>query len=267
MSKLLWDRTGQRYYESGIDRGVLYLSDGTAVPWNGLTGVDEEFSGDTTTPYYLDGIKFNDGQTTDDFVATLKAFTYPEEFSEYQGITDVGNGLSVDGQQLKTFGLSYRTLIGNDSQGRDLGYKLHLVYNLTAVETTPTRQSLNNTPTASEFSWTITSSPEMLDGYRPTAHVIIDSRYINHYLLLDLEAALYGTDTEDAILPSLSDLVNYVEQWDIVEVQDNGDGTWTATGPDEFVVMLDDTTFLLNGVSVVWLDADTYKITTTVVET
>jgi len=266
MTKLRWDQIGTRFYETGIDRGVLYLEDGTVVPWNGITGVEEDLGNDGSTPYYIDGVKYLDSQNTGDYVSTLRAFTYPPEFEEYQGSLSLLEGFMASGQPMKSFGLSYRTLIGNDINGTNLGYKIHLLYNLVAVQDIPAYQSLNDQPQALEFSWRLMAVPEMVEGYRPTAHVIIDSRYINKYLLRDLENILYGSDTIDPSLTSLDDLVKYIQDWDIVEVVDNGDGTWTATGPSELVFYLDDTTFQINGIPVTWLASDTYKIETTIEE-
>lgn len=265
MTKLLWDQVGYRFYETGIDHGVLYLEDGSAVPWNGLVSVQEVFGDDTTTPYYVDGIKFNDSQTTGDFAATLKAITFPEEFQAYEGIYESSTGLYVDGQANKLFNLSYRTLIGSDMDG-DAGYKIHILYGLIAIPEPPTYTTIAEKPSILQFSWKLVGTPQDADRFRPTSHVIVDSRYTNPYLLAPIEEMLYGSDAKDALLPTLSDLVYYVDQWDLIEITDNHDGTWGAVGPDEMVVLLDDTTFQISNIDVEWLDTNTYKIKTTTLE-
>jgi len=194
MTKLVWDKAGQRLYEIGIDRGVLYLSDNTGVAWNGLTSIDEDTGDDKSEPVYFDGMKFMDNQSYGDYAATLKAFTYPDAFLEYEGVGDLGGGLYVGDQQPKLFGLAYRTLVGNDIEGSDFGYKVHLVYNITAVPDAKAFETLSNGSAPTEFSWQLTTIPEKVDGYRPTAHVILDSRYLPADILAVIESILYGTD-------------------------------------------------------------------------
>lgn len=266
MTKLKWDQAGERYYETGVDRGVLYLTDGTGIPWNGITGIEEDFSGDTSTPYYLDGVKYLDDQKIGDYNGTLRAYTYPHEFEAYEGNVQILDGFMADGQPNNIFSLCYRTLIGNDTEGTDLAYKIHIVYNLVASQDTTSFVSLNDQLESVEFNWKITAVPEILSDYRPTAHVIIDSRYINSYLLRTLESWLYGDDVTDPYLPVLSDLVDFVTEWDLIEISDNNDGTWSATGPRELLYMLDDTTFQIDSVNATWITPDMYQITTTVDE-
>lgn len=213
MTKLAWDKVGDRFFETGIDHGVLYLSDGTGVPWSGLTGLDEDFGGDSTDPKYLDGVKYLDEPSFGDYSATLKAFTYPDEFLEYEGAADLGNGLSVDDQAAKPFGLSYRTLVGNDIDGSSHAFKIHILYNLTATPDALTHETLNDSPTPADFSWRLSSIPQDAKGYRPTAHVIFDTRFIWKDLLQSLEGMLYGSDTNDAYLPSINDLIDFAAAW------------------------------------------------------
>lgn len=262
MTKLQWAQIGQRPYETGLDHGVLYLPNGTSVPWNGLTALEEDLGGDGTSPYFLDGVKFLDAQSTGEFSATLHAYTYPDEFLDLEGVEAMGNGLYVDDQNAKPFGLSYRTRIGNDVTS-DLGYKLHICYNLLAVQDDVSHQSLSLDANVNEFSWKISGVPVDAPGYRPTAHVIIDSRYVYSKLLAELESMLYGSDTTEPRLPLLSELIPMVLDWSFIEITDNGDGTWTATGPDEFVYLTDPTTFTITEVDATYLDPDTYVIQTT----
>jgi hypothetical protein len=194
MTKLIWDRIGERLFEVGVDRGVLYLSDSSGVSWNGLTSVDEDTGDDTSNPVYFDGIKYLDVPLIGDYSATINAFTYPDEFLEFEGITELGEGLYVDGQDSKLFGLSYRTLVGNDLEGIDYGYKIHLVFNLTAIPDSVSYETVSESPNPIQFSWKITGIPEEAPGYRPTAHVIFDSRFLNESMLMGIEAILYGAN-------------------------------------------------------------------------
>lgn len=264
MTRLLWGRAGERTFERGLNRGVLYLSDNSGVVWNGLTAVDEDLSDDTTNPLYFDGTKYHDDQTTGDYSATLKAFAYPDQFVEYEGEVSIGQGLSTEYQMVKTFGLSYKTLIGNDLVGDDYGYKIHLVWNLTATPEGVTEQTEAGQVILTDFSWGIFAVPTTLAGYLPTAHVILDSTLLDPHLLADVERILYGTDEEEARLPSLEELSEFILNWvPDITIVDNGDGTWSAIGSEEFIIMLNPTTFQLNGVTGAYLDADTYELPVT----
>jgi hypothetical protein len=193
VTRLLWDKIGERLYEDGLDRGVLYLPDDNGVAWNGLTSVEEDMGEDTSDPVYFDGVKYMDDPSIGDFSATLNAFTYPDEFLEYEGIEAIGGGMFVDGQDSNLFGLCYRTKVGNDTEGTDLGYKLHLLYNLTAVPDASNYQTISETASPLEFSWKITGVPVSISGYRATCHVILDSRFLRADVLAALEDILYGT--------------------------------------------------------------------------
>jgi hypothetical protein len=260
MAALVWDQIGTRFYESGVDRGVLYLADGNGVPWNGLISVSEKLSGNEGTPVYFDGIKYADIFAAPDFSATLKAYTYPDEFLEFEGILEVGNGLFVTNQQSSRFGLSYRTKIGNDIDGEDLGYKIHILYNLTAIPSQKNYQSFLTERSAMEFEWSITAIPGEVLGFLPTAHIILDSRKIGPLLLHDIEVTLYGDEHLNPSLPSISTLTSFISDWVIIRITDNYDGTWTATGPDSLIKMLDATTFQIIQANARYVDTDTYAI-------
>jgi len=207
MSVLQWDLTGQRTFETGVDRGVLYLQDGTAYPWNGLTSLEEQFNAGAATPLYFDGIKYNEIVLISDFTAIMKAYTYPEEFNEVEGIYDIGEpGVYATAQQPKSFGLSYRTKIGSDVT-QDEGYKIHVLRNLNAVPANVNYKTIGNSPEAIEFSWNLTAIPEQLPGFRPTAHLIFDSTKMDIDLLNTIEDVLYGTDVTEATLPSFAELI------------------------------------------------------------
>lgn len=259
MTTLQWDETGERVFEAGVDRGVLYLTDGSGVAWNGLLGVTEKVSGSSQDALYFEGVKYGDHVAIGDFAASLKAYTYPDEFLEFEGLDDVGNGLLVTGQPSGRFGLSYRTKIGNDVEGIDLGYKIHILYNLTATPSDKNYATLTGAD-AIEFEWALTAIPGEIPGYRPTAHLILDSRKMNSLLLSDIEDTLYGTDGTEPRLPSISTLVNFIDSWVIIRITDNFDGTWTAEGPDEYITMLEEDLFQITQANAVYLDPFTYRI-------
>lgn len=196
MSRILWGQTGQRLYEAGLDRGVLYLphNDDRGVPWNGLTSIDENDGGASVEPVYFEGVKYHGVQKVGDFGATLSAFMYPEEFDECEGLVSLGNGLFVDNQPPKPFGMSFRTKVGNELEGLGHGYKVHLLYNLTAIPNEVTRQTMSDPLNLTDFSWEISAVPVPITNYRPTAHVILDSRYLPSEILSEIENILYGSE-------------------------------------------------------------------------
>jgi hypothetical protein len=261
---VLWDQPGERVYETGVDRGVLYLPNEGAVPWNGLISVTEKASGGNGTPLYHDGVKYGDALVATDFEATLRAYTYPDEFMELEGTVNAGNGLFVTGQKPQRFGLSYRTKIGNDDEGIDYGYKIHILYNLLAFPSQKSFNTQNAQGSAMEFEWTLTSVPGNLQGYRATSHIILDSRHMGSLLIADIENTLYGDGIVVPRLPEISTLVSFIAGWVIIRIIDHNDGTWTAEGPDEFITMLDATTFEIGpNANAEYLDADTYVISDT----
>jgi hypothetical protein len=263
MTALVWDQIGQRFYEGGVDRAVLYLQDGTGIPWSGVTSVTEEVSGNDSSPIYFDGVKYADLMALGDFSGSLKAYTYPDEFLEFEGVLEVGNGLFVTNQPVGRFGLSYRTKIGNDVDGENLGYKIHILYNLSAIPSSKNYETYSQEGNAMEFEWAITSIPGEVVGFRPSAHLIIDTRQMGSLLLEDLENTLYGDEFRDAELPDISTLTSFIGGWVIIRITDNGDGTWTATGPDNLITMLNSTTFQILQANAIYQDANTYMISDT----
>ena len=215
MTRLVWDRPAERTYEKGVDRGVLYLPNtegeyDNGVAWNGITQVSEVFDNDID-PVYLDGVKYIDTTYFGAFAASLTAFTYPDEFYEFEGIAVLGDGLLVDDQDRKVFGLGYRTMNGNAIEGLQAGYTLHLVYNLTAVGTPPTFQNGSNLSEPAEFSWDLTAVPEHAPPYRPTAYVKINSAEFPADLLVAIENILYGEDGVRVYIdgnPPLTDILD-----------------------------------------------------------
>lgn len=263
MSVLVWDQVGDRQYETGLDRGVLYLPDGSGVPWNGLISIVESFDKEVNSIYY-DGMKINDLVTLGEFSATMTAVTYPDEFLEFEGLAQANTGIYIGDQQPKPFSLSYRTRIGNDVDGDNAGYKLHVVYNLTAIPHDKSYLSVTGDFSMSEFEWGITSVPVEVPGFRPTAHVIINSLEIDPTALIALEQMLYGSSTSAASLISLNDLINYVYSLLLVRIVDNGDGTWTAIARDDsYISYLSTDLFQIVNVNATYLDADTYQISDT----
>lgn len=202
MSKLVWDDTGKRLYETGVKNGVLYpLSDagkyGTGVAWNGLTAVTEAPSGAESTPLYADDIKYLNLISTEEFGGTIEAYTYPEEFEQCDGSAELTKGVTIGQQPRKTFGLSYRTTLGNDVKNSDYGYKLHLVYGALAAPSEKAYATINDSPEAITFSWEFSTTPVNVDGYKPTASIVIDSTKCDAGKLEALEKILYGNDDGD----------------------------------------------------------------------
>lgn len=199
MSKLVWDQTGERLYETGVDRGVLYLLDSsnkysTGVAWNGLTAVTESPSGAEATDLYADNIKYLSMRSAETFGATIEAYTYPDEFGECDGSAEIATGVIIGQQSRKTFGLCYRTVIGNDVNGNDHGYKLHLIYGATASPSEKGYATINDSPEAITFSWEVSTTPVNVEGFKPTACLTIDSTKANATDLASLEEILYGKD-------------------------------------------------------------------------
>lgn len=264
MAKIEWDLIGQRYFEAGVDRGVLYMHDGMGVGWNGIISVAEKIVGHDPTPIYFDGVKYADAQALGEYAATLRAYTYPDEFQEFEGIMYVDNGLFVTHQPTERFGLSYRTKIGNDENlNLDLGYKIHVLYNLTAVPSQKNFQSLQSDSTAIEFEWNITSIPQAIPGYQPTSHLIFDTREMSQELLDVVEDVLYGNAVKDPELPPIDWLVGLIDSWVLIRIIDNLDGTWTAEGPDNLITMLDPTLFQIQQATIKTVDSVTYLISDT----
>lgn len=196
-SRLVWDDTGKKFYETGTDRGVLYLNKGGAytggVAWNGLTGVTESPSGAEATALYANNGKYINLYSAEEFGATITAYTYPDEFMECDGSQEIAKGVSVSQQTRTPFGFTYRTLVGNDSDGQNHGYKLHMVYGATASPSEKAYATVNDSPEAIEFSWEVTTTPVNVTGKQPTAQLIIDSTKADPTKLAELENILYGS--------------------------------------------------------------------------
>lgn len=210
--KLTWDKTGERLYETGVDHGVLYpLQAGglysKGVAWNGLTAVTESPSGAEPSPIYADNIKYLNLMSTEEFGFTIEAYMYPDEWAECDGSASIATGVQIGQQSRKTFGMSYRTVLGNDVDNNDYGYKLHLIYGALANPSEKGYATINDSPEAITFSWECSTTPVSVEGFKPTACVTIDSTKADPEKLAALEAILYGSDDVEARLPLPAEII------------------------------------------------------------
>ena len=206
MAKLIWDATGEKLYETGVKQGVLYIMDAegkypSGVVWNGLTAVTESPSGAESTPLYADDIKYLNLISAEEFGATIEAYTYPDEFMECDGSAALVEGAYIGQQPRKTFGLCYRTTLGNDVANDSYGYKLHLIYGALAAPSEKAYATINDSPEAITFSWEVSTTPVPVTGHKPTASLIIDSTKVGAEKMAALEAVLYGAESTEARLP------------------------------------------------------------------
>lgn len=211
MAKLIWDKTGERLYETGVDKVVLYkAANGEykgGVAWNGVTAINKSPSGAEATPLYADNIKYLNLVSAEELGLSIEAYASPEEFDECDGSASIAAGVSIGQQARSTFGLSYRTKIGNDVEGADYGYKIHLTYGCLASPSETAYSSVNDSPEAASLSWEISTTPVEVPGFKPTASVEINSTKCDPEQLAALEAILYGSETEEARLPLPEELV------------------------------------------------------------
>ena len=223
-----WDDKTKMSFQAGLDRGVLYLQDGTTVPWNGLTSVNtyDEANAEVES-YYVDGLKLLDVSGYGEFEADLSAFTTPKEFDRCVGLGEVNRGLSVAGQQRESFGLSYRTLVGDPQNGLRRGYKIHLIYGATALSESENHETLSDDPAAMSLSWKLKTVAQHIPGRAPSAHLIIDTRYMYPSSVTALEAVLYGAD-QPPRLPTPTEVLDIIEEGSGLRVIDNGDGTFSV---------------------------------------
>lgn len=206
MSKIVWDNTGERLYETGVKRGVLYVQGAggaynPGVAWNGLTAVTESPSGAEATPLYADDIKYLNLISAEEFGATIEAYMYPEEFAACDGSAELADGVYIGQQSRKAFGLCYTTTVGNDVDGNEHGYKIHIIYNALAAPSEKAYATINDSPEAITFSWEVTTTPVNVTGHKPTACITIDSTKCDPTKLAALEAKLFGSESEEPTLP------------------------------------------------------------------
>lgn len=215
MSKLTWDGVGERLFETGLDHGVLFPMNTTGaydngVAWNGLTNVNESPDGGEANDHYADNIKYASIMSAENFKATVEAFTYPHEFEACDGSAEIAVGVSISQQTRKKFGLSYRTKIGNDVDSEEHGYKLHLVYGCLAAPSARNRETINESPEPMTMSWDISTTPVEVEGFKPTAHLVVDSTKVASGKMAALEKILYGDENAEAKLPTPAEVITAV---------------------------------------------------------
>lgn len=215
MAMLKWDQAGERLYETGVDHGVLYPQKSGAYPkgvaWNGLITVTESPSGAEDNPLYADNMKYLNIKSAEELGLTIECYFYPDEFEACNGSAELIPGVKLHQQKRNTFGFSYRTKIGNDTEGEDLGYKLHLIYGCSASPSDEDHQTVNDSPEAVTLSYEISTTAVVMDGYKPVASITIDSRQIDPELLAKLEKVLYGDEENEARLPLPNELKSIFE--------------------------------------------------------
>lgn len=262
MAELVWDQVGSRRFEAGTSRGVLYPPGAEGVVWNGLIEVAENVGG-TPAPFYLDGMKFMDRQIFTDFSAKLRAFTYPDELDRLVGVEEYGTGLNVSGQSARRFGFSWRTEIGDDVDGLDAGYKIHLVYNALATPSSRGSTTTDSNVAPATFEWQIDTIPIRLPGFRPTAHYVVDSTRADEEAMTELGALIYGTPELAPTMPTVDDLLTIFAPGPIPSSVIDEDGGWTITGEDHFFDLTeDDTAFAIRGVKTTYSDENEYTMPT-----
>ena len=205
MARLIWDEVGQRFFETGVKNGVLYVQDNNGsykngVVWNGLTAVTESPSGAEETPLYADDVKYLTLRSAEEFGATVEAYTYPEEFEQCDGSAAIAAGVIIGQQARRAFGLCYRTSVGNDIQGQNFSYKLHLIYGCTVAPSEKSYSTINDNPEAITFSWELSTVPVPVDGFSPTASLVIDASKVDEGKMQQLEDALFGDEQNEAKL-------------------------------------------------------------------
>lgn len=205
MTKLVWDVIGERTYETGVDHAVLYPQVGGVYPkgvaWSGLTAVTESPSGAEANPFYADNIKYLNLMSVEEFGASVEAYTYPPEFAACDGSAEIAPGVSIGQQKRQAFGMAYRTILGNDTEGNAYGYKLHLIYGALASPSEKAYNTVNESPEPNTFSWEITTTPVTVEGHDPTASLVINSKDVDAEKLKALEAILYGSEEKEPRLP------------------------------------------------------------------
>jgi len=258
MTLLNWDDLAERKYESGVSHGVFYPLNDSGVVWNGLISVTDAQAGADTVPLYYDGIKYIDYASSRDFKGSIQALSAPREFLRCIGEKDLIPGFSLTSQRKEIFGMTYRTQVNGEE-----GYKIHILYNLTADADDRTYETIGDTTEPTKLSWTILGVPIQILNAFPTMHFVVDSTLIDPSYLEALELILYGSDSVEPTLPPFEQLQVWLVTGHLIEIVDDGNGRWRAIGPDSLIIMLDSRTFQITQVDATYLDANTYTVTTT----
>lgn len=231
MSRINWNGQGSRLFEAGVDRGVLFVNNNAGVPWNGLISVSENKSGGGAKAYYLDGERTLTRVAPSEFSATLKAFSSPQEFDAVDGTVEVYEGLYSTNQPRRSFGLSYRTLIGNDTNSFKYGYKIHILYNVFAEPSTQDFQTLTNSPEAAPLSWDLSATPVWVAAnHKPSAHFVVDSTKVSPELLSNLETMIYGSTDTVSKLPTIGELLTIFAGFELFRLTLLPDGHFAVEG-------------------------------------
>lgn len=262
MTKLTWDAPNARTYETGLDRGVLYLADGTAVAWNGLTAVTEK-SNRTVAPVYFDGKKIKDIVTVDEPKSTLKAYTYPNEFLDVEGYAEYADGFSIGMQPNKRFSLSYRTRVGDGTSNDPIGYKIHIMYDLIAITSDKPYTTVKASTDLIEFEWDLTGLAKKIPGYAPTNVVVADTRFLSSTVVDWLEDALYGTDVAAPDLPTIEEVMVQIALAYALDVVDNGNGTFNITGTSILGLTATSTDFTIDNPNVIYVTEKVFSASDT----
>ena len=257
MAKVAWDTSAERFYEVGLDRGVLYTTDSPGVPWNGLISVDENPDGGDVRSLYQDGLIYRQVPVFEEYRATISAYQRPAQFGPCEGRYAGLSGMVIPQQRRKPFGMSYRTFVGN-SLGNQQNYQIHILYNMLAKPSQRIYRSLDGSGNAMILAWDVSGTPATVPGYRKTPHLVVDSSLVTPELLAALEDILYGTDVDDPRLPTPSEIFELGFGFIVI---DNEDGTYTVTAPDSVLTILDPDSFQVDSDQAVVIDANSFTLT------
>jgi hypothetical protein len=264
VSRVVWDATGQRFYETGVDRAVLYVADNPGVAWNGVVSIDEKPSGGGPNPYYIDGIKYLNRPSREEFEFTIEAFYSPEEFDVCDGVGAYLVGVFVSQQRRQPFALAYRTAIGNDVEGQAYGYKLHLIYNALVAPADNKHATETDSLTVTSLSWDATTTPIQVPGFMRSAHIVVNSTLVPAFALASLEDIIYGTDDTDPRMPTPAEIAELFTDSSPFTVTDSGDHeTFTITGSELAVHEGPTDTFTLSSEGVTIISGGTVELTST----
>jgi hypothetical protein len=263
MTRLTWDATGERFYEAGVNQGVLYV-DGVGYAWNGLISVDQAPSGGEPVQYYLDGVPYISASAPEEFKGSIEAYTYPQAFMACDGSQEIAQGLYIGQQNRLPFGLAYKTLIGNDIAELDHGYKIHIIYEAMAAPSNSKYKTIGDNTDPATFAWNIVTRPLKFEdpafGIKYGAHLTLDSREVYPWAMAAVEDVLYGTVDTAPRLPTPQELIELFVDNALLQIIDNGDGTWTATGPDSIISMVNANEFQIDWPSAIMIDDESYHV-------